>query len=67
MGAKIMRGLSKQLEGSLKVESQGGVKVTVRFLVSPVLLPDKFHSTGQFNSLQQVEKAEEVGTPPHTS
>lgn len=37
MGAKIMRGLSKQLEGSLKVESQSGVKVTVTFQVSPIL------------------------------
>jgi two-component sensor histidine kinase len=39
MGAKIMRGLSKQLEGSLKVESQRGVTITVSFLVSPILLP----------------------------
>jgi two-component sensor histidine kinase len=41
MGAKIMRGLSKQLEGTLQVESQGGVRVTVTFQASPLLPPAK--------------------------
>jgi hypothetical protein len=45
MGAKIMRGLSNQLEGSLKVESHRGVKITVSFQASPVLLPGGIHTS----------------------
>jgi two-component sensor histidine kinase len=60
MGAKIMRGLSKQLEGSLKVESQGGVKVTVTFQVSPILLPAKLHQNGQRNQPEQHNQTEQV-------
>jgi two-component sensor histidine kinase len=55
MGAKIMRGLSRQLEGDLKVESLRGVKISFSFEASPVLLP---------GSLNQPERLRKVA---HTS
>ncbi|HEX8529864.1 MAG TPA: sensor histidine kinase [Cytophagales bacterium] len=37
MGSQIMFGLSRQLEGDLRVESRGGVKVTLSFRASGLL------------------------------
>ncbi len=60
MGAKIMRGLSKQLEGTLKVESQVGVRVTVTFQCSPILLPQQLQQQGQRNQTEDVHQPEGI-------
>jgi two-component sensor histidine kinase len=61
MGAQIMFGLSGQLEGDLKVESQRGVKITVCFQASPVLLEGSTNQAEQPNRIGQRNQPEGAG------